>query len=397
MSDHPLSGVTVVDLTRLLPGAVCTLALAELGADVIKVEDPRGGDPLRGLPPIVDGASVYHRLFNRGKQSVALDLRAPGAAAAVDALAASADVFVESFRPRAARRLQVDAATLRGRHPRLIHCSLTGYGQSGPYADLPGHDLNFVALAGLLALGGAPPDEAPDLPRLLVGDIAGGAMPAIAGVLAALVARARTGEGASIDISMHEGALSWLAVPAAKRLVAGGAESPADLPITGREACYNVYRTADDRFLAVGALEPKFWAAFCDRIDRPDLAPRQHATGRAQARLLEEVRRIIRRRSRDEWLARFEGIEACVTPVNLPEEALDDRHLAARGALERSAGETRIRTPIRVAIGRHRPDGRAPRALGAAPAVGVDTERVLAWAGLDAAEVARLRATGALG
>lgn len=397
MPDYPLRGVTVVDLTRLLPGAVCTLALAELGADVIKVEDPRGGDPIRALPPVVDGASVYHRIFNRGKQSVALDLRAPGAAAAVDALAARADVLVESFRPRTARRLQVDAATLRGRHPRLIHCSLTGYGQSGPYADLPGHDLNFVALAGLLALGGAPPEEEPDLPRLLVGDIAGGAMSALAGVLAALVARARTGEGASIDISMHEGALSWLAVPAAKRLVAGGTESPADLPITGREACYNVYRTADDRFLAVGALEPKFWAAFCARIGRPDLIPRQHAAGRAQARLLEEVRQVIRRRTRDEWVARFEGVEACVTPVNLPEEALVDRHLAARGAIERTDGETRLLTPIRVATGGHRPDGPTRRTLAVAPAVGVDTGRVLAWAGLDAAAVARLRAAGALG
>lgn len=397
MSAHPLTGLTVIDLTRLLPGAVATLALAELGADVIKVEDPRGGDPIRGLQPVVGGASVYHRLFNRGKRSLALDLRATGAAAVIDALAARADVLVESFRPRTARRLAVDAATLRGRHPRLVHCSVTGFGQSGPYADVPGHDLNFVALAGLLALGGAPPDDDPDLPLLLVGDIAAGAMSAIAGVLAALVARERTGEGASVDISMHEGALSWLAVPAAKRLVPGAAAAGADLPITGLEACYNVYRTADDGFLAVGALEPKFWAAFCGRIERPDLVARQHDTGPAQAALVAEVRAVIRGRTRAHWLARFEGVEACVTPVNTPEEALADPHLAARDAVERTGGEARIRTPIRVATGPPRPAGPTPRPLGDAPGVGADTDAVLAWAGFDAGAVAALRTAGAIG
>jgi len=230
-----------------------------------------------------------------------------------------------------------------------------------------------------------------------VGDIAAGAMSAIAGVLAALVARERTGEGASVDISMHEGALSWLAVPAAKRLVAGAASSVADLPVTGLEACYNVYRTADDGFLAVGALEPKFWAAFCERIERPDLVARQHDTGASQAALVAEVRGVIRGRTRAAWLARFEGVEACVTPVNTPEEALADRHLAARAAVERAGGEVRIRTPIRVATGPPRAGDPAPRALADAPGVGADTEAVLAWAGFDPAAVAVLRAAGALG
>lgn len=397
MSAHPLSGLTVIDLTRLLPGAVATLALAELGADVIKVEDPRGGDPIRGLQPKVAGVSVYHRLFNRGKRSLALDLRSPGAPAVVEALAARADVIVESFRPRTARRLGVDAVALRSRRPRLIHCSVTGFGQFGPYADVPGHDLNFVALAGLLALGGAPPDDDPDLPLLLVGDLAAGAMSAVAGVLAALVARERTGEGASVDISMHEGALSWLAVPAAKRLVPGAAATSAGLPITGLEACYNVYRTADDAYLAVGALEPKFWAAFCDGIGRPDLAARQHDTGAAQAALVAEVRAAVRGRTRAEWLARFEGVEACVSPVNTPEEALADPHVAARAAVERAGAEARIRTPIRVTTGPPRPGGPAARALAAAPSVGADTAAVLAWAGLDAGAMSALRAAGAIG
>ncbi len=397
MSPLPLDGLTVLDFTRLLPGAVCTLALAELGADVVKIEDPRGGDPLRALAPLVAGESVYHRMFNAGKRSMALDLRAEGAAAVVDALAARADVVVESFRPRAARRLGVDGAALRARHPRLVHCSLTGFGQTGPYADRPGHDINFVALAGLLALDNDAQDAAPDLPRLLIGDIAGGAMSAIAGVLAALVARERTGEGASVDISMHEGALWWLAVPAARRLVPGGHAGLGDLPITGRDPFYNVYRTADDRFLAVGALEPKFWEAFCQGIERPDLAPLQHETGDAQARVVAEVRRVVRGRTLEAWLARFEGVEACVTPVNLPDEALADPHLRARGAVVAEGSGVRLRTPIRVATGPPRPGDPPGRPLAGPPAVGAQTDEILAWAGLPAEARARLRAAGVVG
>ena len=193
---------------------------------------------------------------------------------------------------------------------------------------------------------------------------------------------------------MHEGALWWLAVPAARRLVPGGHAGLGDLPITGREAFYNVYRTADDRFLAVGALEPKFWAAFCAGIERPDLVPLQHATGDAQARVLAEVRRIVRGRTLDSWLARFDGVEACVTPVNLPDEALADRHVRARGAVVPDGAGARIRTPIRVAPGPPGPSGPPARRLAEPPAVGAQTDEVLAWAGLPSEARARLRAAG---
>lgn len=395
---QPLRGVTVLDLTRLLPGAICTLALADLGADIIKVEDPGGGDPLRHMPPLVGGRSVYDRLFNRDKKSVTLDLRAPGGREVLDVLSASADVLVESFRPRTARRLGLDPLGLRTRHPRLIHCAITGFGQTGPYADRPGHDINFVALAGLLALDRASPDEPPRMPRMLIADIGGGAMSAVAGILAALVAQARTGEGATIDISMHEGALWWLAFPAARWLVEGGAFEASDLPITGREACYNVYRTADGRYLALGALEPKFWREFCAHIDRPDFIPLQHAPGESQARLLEAVRAIIASRTREEWLQVFADVEACLVPVNSVAEALADPHVAARRAVLRQGDVRIVRSPVRVvtdpAAAFEMPD---PPPLSDPPALGADTDAVLDRVGFDPHARARLRAAGVIG
>lgn len=395
---QPLDGVRVLDLTRLLPGAVCTLTLAELGAEVVKIEDPNGGDPLRALPPLSGSVSVYHRLFNRNKRSVTLDLRAPGARDVLDALAERAHALVESFRPRTARRLGVDAATLRARHPHLVHCAITGFGQSGPYADRAGHDLNFVALAGLLALERGSPDEPVRLPRLLIADIGGGAMSAVAGILAALFLQARTGKGSRVDISLHEGALAWLAFPAARWLVEGGEFDPNDLPVTGREACYNVYRAADGRHLSVAALERKFWEEFCRRAGRPDWIDRQHETGEAQARLREEVQAVLATRSRDEWLRVFAGADACVAPVNTVDEALADPHVVARGAVARAGALRAIRSPIRLDAGPAAAESAPASAFPfrEAPALGADTDEILEQAGFDLAARERLRRTGTI-
>ncbi len=389
MPTQPLAGVRVLDLTRLLPGAQLTLVLADLGADVVKIEDPRGGDPARTLPPGPDGSNAYFEVMNRNKRSMTLNLKAPGAAAVLDRLIARADVVVESFRPQTARRLGVDAATLRGRHPRLIHASISGFGQSGPWVARAAHDINYEALAGLLSVGRV------DLPPLLVGDI-GAAMHAAAGILAALYQRERTGAGASVDVSIHEAALAWLAFPAARQLAAAGHPDAIDLPVGGTHACYNVYTTADDRHVALGALEPKFWEAFCGRIGRPDLAPRQYVRGEEQAQVLAEVRALMRTRSRDEWLAFFSGIDVCLTPVNTVAEALADPHLAARGALARHAGTTYVRTPITVTQATTASaDDRV--GLRPAPALGAHTDEVLAEAGVTPEERAGLRDTRVIG
>jgi crotonobetainyl-CoA:carnitine CoA-transferase CaiB-like acyl-CoA transferase len=343
---RPLTGTRVLDLTRLLPGAYATLLLADLGADVVKVEDPRGGDGMRRLAarltPTRDagGGASYFALLNRGKRSITLDLRAPAAARVLDALLARSDVVVDSFRPSTARRLGVDADAVRGRHPRLICASISGFGRTGPYTEKAAHDINYEALAGLLT--------PPAMPGALIGDI-GAAMQTAIAILAALVQRHQTGTGAVIDVPIHEAALAWSTFP-----------STADL----ESACYTIYETADGEWLALGALEPKFWHGFCERIGRPDLIPLQHASGDEGARAVSEVRAILHSRTRAEWLAYFSDADVCLTPLLTPPEVARDPHVVARGLLNRE---------------------------GAAPELGADTDAVLEEAGIDAAARAELK------
>lgn len=363
----PLTGVRVVDLSRLLPGAFATLMLAELGAEVIKVEDPRGGDPMRHLPPILNGRGIYDSLLNRGKKSVALDLKQPDQLAKLHGLVETADVVVESFRPGTARRLGVSADQMRARQPRLVHCAITGYGQTGPYAERPGHDLNYVSISGMLAVDRPPRGELGDLPRMFIADVGGGAMTAVIGILAALFGRERHGEGASLDISMHEAALYWVMLPASRELIEGGAQATGELPTFGRHASYNVYKTSDGKWIALGALEAKFWVAFCQAIGRLDLIAR-HATGESdQAALIADMRALFAERTRDEWMGLLTNHDVCATPVNTPLEALSDPHVVARGAVRDHGAFKSIRAPFL----RELPD------LGPPPEVGEHTAEVL--------------------
>jgi alpha-methylacyl-CoA racemase len=320
----PLEGIRVLDLTRLLPGAYATLLLTQLGADVVKVEDPRGGDTMRSL---AGGPSRFFEPLNRGKRSVTLDLRSPDAAVVLDALLARADVLVESFRPSTARRLGVDAAAIRARHPRIVCASMSGFGQSGPYAERAAHDINYQALAGLL--------RPPRLPGPLVGDI-GSAQQAALAIVAALFERSRTGTGSTIDISLHEAALVWSIFPATDDL---------------DRARYNVYETADGLWLALGALEEKFWTGFCERAGLPTTAT------------ADDVQRVIRSRTRDAWLALFADADVCLTTVHTPEEVRRDPHLMVRLNPDTSS----------------------------APALGSDTDALLEDAGVDAQRRAELR------
>jgi crotonobetainyl-CoA:carnitine CoA-transferase CaiB-like acyl-CoA transferase len=352
----PLDGVRVLDLTRLLPGAYATLLLADLGADVVKVEDPRGGDPMRNLPALGDRRQRYFELLNRNKRSITLDLRSPDARSVFAALAAHSDVVIESFRPSTARRLGVDAATLAAAHPRLICASISGFGQSGPDAERAAHDLNYQALAGLL--------QPPALPGPLVGDI-GAATQAALQILAALIQRGRTGSGCVIDVSIHEAAMAWSMFPETGELAG---------------ACYNVYETADGKWLALGALEPKFWAGFCERVGRPDLIGSQHAGGEEQVRVVDEVRGVMRSRTREEWLAWFADSDVCLTTIHDPGEVAGDPHVVARRAISTASGLEHVTL--------------AGAPVVAAPALGADTDDVLEEAGIDAVRRSQLRAAG---
>ena len=338
--------------------------LAELGAEVIKVEDPGRGDPIRQLPPSVNGRGVYDLLLNRGKRSIALDLRDPASGPVFDALLSRADVVVESFRPATAERLGVSGPQIRARHPRLIHAALTGYGQTGPYADRPGHDLNYVAVSGMLAMDRPEPTH---LPRMFVADVGGGAMGAVIAILAALFARERTGVGATLDLSMHDAALFWVMLPGARDLIDDGSRAVGELPTFGDHACYNVYESSDGRQLALGALEAKFWTTFCEAIGRPDLQARHLTTPADQAALTRELRSVFRTRTQAEWLAFFEGRDVCLSPVNTPAEAIADPHIEARGGVVRGHGLRAVRSPFGLPV--------AP--LRAAPEVGQDTDDIL--------------------
>jgi alpha-methylacyl-CoA racemase len=387
----PLAGVRVLDLTRLLPGPFATLVLADLGADVVKVEDPAGGDWLRSLPPVQgEQSSAYHAL-NRNKRSVALDLRRPAGAAALRRLARRADAVLESFRPGVMDRLGVGFEALRAENPRIVLCSISGYGQDGPYAGRAGHDLDYCAIAGVLAANGVP--ERPLPLGVQVADVAGGSWPAAVGILAALLRARASGEGAHVDVSMTEGALALLAMPLG---IAWGRGSPIARGrelLTGGAACYGVYRTKDGRFVALGALEPKFFAAFCAAVGRPDLAERQLEDGGAGPRA--ELEAIFASRTRAEWTAFAAEHDACVAPVLEGDEPREDPQLRARGVFVEvpSPAEGRampgVVTPVRVRG--------EPTPLRPAPRLGEHTEAVLAEAGFTEREIAELRSAGVLG
>jgi len=345
---RPLDGVRVLDLTRLLPGAYATLLLADFGAEVVKIEDPRGGDGMRALPTA--GSGNYFELLNRNKRSVTLDLRSPDAAGVLDLLCAHADVVVDSFRPSTARRLGVDGETLLRRHPRLVCASISGFGQTGPYAERAAHDINYQALAGLLVQSAG----AVQMPGPLVADI-GAATQAAIRILAALLLRDRTGTGSVVDVSIYDAAMAWAMFPTTAELA---------------NACYTNYETSDGQWLALGALEPKFWKGFCERIGRPDLVALQHAHGDERTWVESEVRRVMLGRTRDEWLARFADADVCLTPIYTPEEVAADSHVKMRL--------------------------KADTTHASAPALGADTDTVLEAAGIDAAERTRLRAAGVL-
>ena len=382
MSFVPLRGVRILDLTRLLPGPFCSWILQGLGAEVLRLEDPHGGEYTRHIPPLVGRHGAMFHVLNRGKRSIVVDLRADGGVDVVRDLLGRHDVLLEGFRPGTLARLGLAPDALREATPGLIVCSISGYGQDGPRASRAGHDLNYQALAGVLALSGEE-DGPPPMPGLQLADLTG-AMQAALGISAALVQRATTGEGAWIDVAMGE---SVAALSAPVRAMDGfpAGDGRGRSMLNGGLACYGLHRTSDGGYLAIAALEPKFWAGLCVALERPQWASLAPIPGPDQAEVRGQLAAVIEGRSRDEWAEFFGGLDLCVEPVLSPAEAADDSHAAARGRVEGEGPQRWFAPPL------------GALSVGDSPSAGEHTDSVLAEIGYSGERIAALRRARVVG
>ena len=390
MLAHParahLTGVTVLDFGRLLPGPFCSMLLADMGAHVIKVEDPRGGDYARYHPPLLEsGEGAFFGALNRNKLSLTLDLKHPDARGLIARMIPDVDVVLETFRPGVMERLGCDHATLSAINPGLITCAITGFGQDGPMSGRAGHDIGYLALSGLLEQTGLSPASAPVIPGFQVADLAGGALYGALGITAALYARTQHGEGAFIDISMSEGALS-LHAPEHARQRAGSVEARGEGLLTGGVPCYGVYETADKQWIAVGALEPKFWLEFIALLGLEHLGSDSLDTGERGEAVRAQVAEVLKSRTRQQWTEVFGQHDVCCEPVCSPREALEHQLFKSREMFFMLQGVTYTRTPLSAITHQGTP----------APGLGQHTDAVLSqWC--DADEIAQLRAAGVIG
>jgi alpha-methylacyl-CoA racemase len=392
MSERPLSDVKVLDLTRLLPGGFCTLLLADLGADVIKVEDTGQGDYVRWAPPLygtdeqtpLGTRSALYLALNRNKRSVRLDLKQERGRQALLKLVESADVLVESFRPGVLDKLGVGYEVLRQSNPALVYCPITGYGQDGPNRDRAGHDMNYLGLNGLLGLtgeAGGPPIQSAGQ----IADLGGGGLLAAVGILAALHESRRSGEGQIVDVSMTDGSLAWLVMEAARYFASGEVPKRGELMLSGGIICYRPYE-AKDGWVTCGALEPKFWQAFCRGVGREDLIDSQF--GRPGSKAHREVAEILKARTREEWRAFNDEHDAMIEPILDLDEALESELVREREMTvsyeQPELGEVKqLGFPIKLS--------RTPAGIDRpAPALGEHTIEVLIEAGYSAEEVEAL-------
>ncbi len=321
-----LNGIKVLDLTRLLPGPLLTLYLADLGAEVVKIEDSDQGDYLRWMSVAGNGSGNLFEALNRDKKGIKLNLKTPEGVEVFKRLAQEADIVVEGFRPGVMDKLGVGYDAIKPVNPAIVYCSLSGYGKDGPYSGKAGHDLNYIGVAGTLGVTGT--REKPAIPGVQIGDIAGGSITAFGAIMLGLFNKQKTGKGLYLDISMVDGLTGFMTpyLPYLKTNL-----KREEMELTGSIPCYNVYRTQDDKFVTLGALEPKFWSRFLEMINRMDLVEEQLAKGDDFKRVYHEVQRVFLSKTRKEWLEFFENEDVCVEPVNELDELLNDPHIKYRG------------------------------------------------------------------
>jgi len=382
--DKPLQGVKVLDLTRLLPGPMCSLHLADMGADVIKIEDPIQGDYARWMGVTKPQQSGYFIAVNRNKRGLVLDLRTKAGQEIFLKLAKEADVILESFRPRVVDKLGIDYASIKAINPRIVYCAITGYGQTGPYAELAGHDLNYCGYAGVSDQIGRQ-GQAPVLSNFQIADLAGGALSAAMGICAALFSAHKTGQGRYIDVSMTDCTLAHSVISLSRYLSDGETLPRGEDLLSGGVPCYGIYPTADNKFMAVGALEYKFWALFCDTINKPELKAQHLATGEENEAVQAQLVTLFTAHPQSYWIDKFSGVDCCVTPILRLEDSENDPHLQARNMFIRAEHPTEGETlqfafPIKFSdfefsIDRH------------APSVGEHSKEILLQLGYDEATI----------
>lgn len=389
-SRPPLAGLKILDLTRLLPGPVCTLHLADLGAEVIKIEDTGAGDYARtmGLGAAPGEDSYFFRIVNRNKRGLRLDLKQAAGVEVFLRLARDADVIVESFRPGVVDKLGVGYAAVQAVNPHIVYCAISGYGQDGPWRNRAGHDLNYIATAGVLDQIGCK-DGAPAIPNLQIGDLLGGALTAVMGILAAVIGARATGVGRYVDVSMTDATFAHAYTGLLSVLARGASQPRGTDDLNGGLPGYGLYRTRDGRYMAVGALEPKFWQLFCDAIGKPGLKPFGLARGAEGEHTRTELEAMFASQPLAYWAALFENVDCGVTPVLTFEEAMAHPQLAARGMLPEIDGLKQFAPPFKLSNFDFTVRNPAPK-------VGADGTAILRETGFSDAEIDALRFSGVM-
>ncbi|MEM7114214.1 MAG: CaiB/BaiF CoA-transferase family protein [Chloroflexota bacterium] len=391
----PLANLKILDFSTLLPGPYATMMLADLGAEVLRIEAPGRPDLTKLLPPFdEDGISAGHGTLNRSKRSLGLNLKAPGSTEIVKKLIVDQgyDIVVEQSRPGVMDRLGVGYETLKEACPHLIFCSLTGYGQDGPYRDRAGHDLNYLALSGMLSYHGRKGEGAPPPMPTQVADIGAGSLHLVIGLLSTVIRRTATGEGGHVDISMHDGSLAWNSMAASAAIVGDASPSREETTLNGG-TFYDLYETADGGLLSVGSLEPKFWQQFCHAIGRDDLFPMGLNFEVAHQQSFKgEIRAAIGQKTLAEWTEIFANYDACVEPVLSIQEALDHPHTQARNMVvevPRPSGTMQQQIGMPIKISNHEPEYKH-----VGVELGANTAVILTELGYSDAEIAQLEADG---
>jgi len=384
----PLDGLKVLDLTRLLPGPICTLHLGDMGADVLKIEDTGAGDYARVLPPLAKSMAPFFLAINRNKRSMKLDLRNEQGVEIFMKLAADADVVVEQFRPGVVDRLGIDYDAVKAVNPAIVYCAITGYGQGGPYRDRAGHDINYCAYAGVSDQMGAR-DGAPMVPNFQIADLLGGGQAAVMGILAAVIDARASGEGRYVDVAMTDVTLAHAVASLGNYAALDEVTPRGGGLLSGGIPNYNMYETGDGRWMALGALEPKFWQAFCEGAERPDLFGRGMMPGAEADQVIEETATLFKTRSQADWSEFADRVDCCLAPVLTVAEAQNDPQLKARKMFVTEAHPTegdvlQYAFPLKMSdfefgIEQH------------APAQGEHSEEVLCKLGYSADEIAALK------